>query len=57
MLWCESDMRVGFVVTVMSRPVRNGGAYRVMLITSSFLITVNFSREGLNEKLVLLVFM
>ena len=41
---------------VMSRQVRNGGACRVRLITVNFLITVYFFREGVNEKLVLLVF-
>ena len=41
---------------VMSRQVHNGGACPVRLITSNFLITVNVSREVVNEKLVLLVF-
>lgn len=45
-----------FVVIVVSRPVRIGGACRVRLMTIHFLITVYFSRDGVNEKLVLLVF-
>jgi len=49
---------VRFVVTVVSLPVRSGGACRVTLITINFLITVSFAGGGgINEKLVLLVFM